>query len=325
MGARTGVVGGLVLLFASAELVWAAPAAPELGGSKWRPVSEWAWPAGRGEAELGLRADGEESPAEGPAALVYLGDELVVVDGVNRRLLRIRPDGRRRWVPWARAKSTRALVALGSALAGYDALGDRVVVLEDDAEVAEVEAPRDGLLRLEGTDDGALVLRGRAGGARRRLLADGPPDAKSRRRRFGVEGRFVGRGLVHHWGQRALEVRRSGDQFRLVALDPVDEVRVLSEVTLLAPKSGRILAASLIGSDRSGRSFVRLELETAKDPLRVHRLIRIYDPRFQLEDELTLPTGPWAPNQDVAVHPQGELAILLPGADRTHLVRLRPR
>jgi hypothetical protein len=242
-----------VIAAATVAACAAPPGAEPRRGALRGAATEQLLPWGSGATAVGLRAPGAERLAAGPSAVAVAPDgALLVLDRLNRRVLRLADDGRApEVVAPAPADADDLAVGDGGALALYSRLRARVWV-HADGGVAELAVPR----ALRG-------VRGVALGPSRQVLVDtdyqetfalGSPSvpqteaAVLAQKREGVVRLDDGRGVAVHLladGRPELLLRRPGD--RLDAADRVD----LPE---------RVLAARVVGA--AGRA-VCLRLERA--------------------------------------------------------------
>lgn len=122
--------------------------------------------------------------------------------------------------------------------------------------------------------------------------------------------------------ERSIDVKLGQSKARVAFMVGDKEER---SAELVAPVPGRLASTTLLGTDRTGRSFYRLEVLTSEEPIRVERFIQVLGPQGQKLELINLPTdGVIVPEKDIAISEDGAVVVLLPYETKTVVVRLDP-
>jgi hypothetical protein len=303
-----------------------------ISGKLWKPAETLIVARGTGQAQLGISAPADESPARGPNAISLLGGRILVVDGENKRAVRFMSSSARTIIPMKHARTVTDIVSLGDAVVAFDASRGRMTLVQESGRAEDIAGARiEKFQGIEAISANELVVRSatksfrykideeedlsvpRAVGVKRtRRIVRAPTEEKNVR---GVKIR----------GEKSITTYRSGGATKLAVLSKGDDPKIESSVELSPPIPGELVSVTQLGSDTKNRIYVRLEILESKSPLKVRKFIRVLDSKLATLDDIEIPVaGVIVPEKDIAIGEDGTIAILVPTADRTTVVRLSP-
>ena len=267
---------------------------------------------GGDEGEIAVTADRPNVETEGPEAVTVLPgaaadgseDQLLVVDPVRRRIVRVDRNG-----------APQGEIDLSETIRPVDA-----AVAEDGIYVLDALARRIFGYREDGALDEVLSLPSEVAiGRDARLSIDDEGGF-----RVGIGGIELRLGLSSSRGAPGLElideVERSVGRTGTLSVAPEAGARGL--VNLDVTTDGFLADAALLGRSQNGAVFVTVD-ELGEDGLSVITRVLRYSADGTLEAEAVAPLDDaiHMPNRPLAVTPDGTVYALIPEADR---VRLEP-
>lgn len=301
-----------------------------ISGKLWKPVETVTVQRGQGEAQLGISAPGDDAPARGPNAISLLAGKIIVVDGENKRAVRFLPNNKRSVIPLKHARTITDMASVGNAVVAYDSSRARMTLIQESGQVRDLDGPPIEKFRgIEAVSGDEIVVRSaskswryrlddeedpsvpRGVGTRRMRKVARPPTAEKNTRAAKI------------YGDRSVSTYKSGGATRIALLAKDDDTKIEDSVALAPPVPGELLSVTQLGGDNKGRIYLRLELLTETSPLKIRKFIRVLDGKLRTLDDIEIPVaGVIVPEKDIAIGEDGSIAVLVPTAERTLVVRL---
>jgi hypothetical protein len=272
---------------------------------------------GSGRNRFRIHPGGEDEPPRGPRSFAVSPEgRIFILDNENSRLAVVDPTGRlRRSVRLPGARHFTGLVHLGShKLVAYDSRRERLVLFDERGK---------HLRRLNRVLPGVPVVRIHRLGKNRIAV-------ESFRRAFSVDLSNPSRARIRRHEDHQLPVKSGGFVRAVTTPGGAGTLRVLKgqaekEIQIAPAVQGSLGSVSLLGSDKSGRLFARVEVITSMNPIRVRRFLHVYSADLQPIDSFEYPVdGLIIGDQDVDIDDNGNVHILLVHHERIVVQRFSP-
>ena len=280
---------------------------------------------GSGEAEIGVEVETPNVEAQGPAAIAAgSGDALLIVDTLNRRIVRVRRDGTLIDTLELRDVVRPVDVAVfEQVIYVLDALGQRVSAFRENGDLLQTFGLPDTIelngtvtLTIGGPDD----IRVSTGAREARL------DAAQARGGTPAAVEMAGaRSVATPEGVVTATAARGADDRIVLRLEggPGLAARGGAQALKIA-STGFLAGARLLGIDSLGRIFVLVDELPADGTLAPRTVVKRFSPAGELTGQAVVPLegAVYVPNRPVTVTEDGSVFALIPGADEVALVEV---